>query len=283
MESDSAAQQIRAQQLKHWDHVAGGWATWLEWTERHFSPVGEWFCQMAGWAPGRQALDVACGAGYPALLGASHVQPGGTMVAVDISRAMIAAASKRAADAGHQNIEFLQMDAEALRFEPASFDAVTNAYGLMFCPDPQRAVNEGCRVLKEGGRLALATWDEPSKSPFFSVITPVAAPVLSLVAPEPDAPGPFRLSSPTRLDAMLRAAGCSDVRVESRPATFEFASVAEYIRIFSDLAWKSRLAALSRDEFNRFQDAVEQAAQPCWNDGRLRLTATSLCAAGRKA
>ena len=45
------------------------------------------------------------------------------------------------------------MDAETLGFPAASFDAVTNAYGLMFCRDPQRALDESYRVLKPGGRL----------------------------------------------------------------------------------------------------------------------------------
>ena len=105
-----------------------------------------------------------------------------------------------------------------------TFDAVTNAYGLMFCPDPQLAVSEAYRVLKTGGRFAVATWDEPSNSPFFTVITSEAAPILSLAAPDPAAPGPFRLASATLLESMLRTAGFSrscqelfgDIRVRIR-------------------------------------------------------------------
>ena len=52
---------------------------------------------------------------------------------------------------GLDNIEFLEMDAEELTFQDASFDAVTNAYGLMFCPDLPRALSEARRVLKPGG------------------------------------------------------------------------------------------------------------------------------------
>ena len=54
---------------------------------------------------------------------------------------------------GLDNIQFVEMDAEQLTFDDASFDAVTNAYGLMFCPDLPRAIGEARRVLRPGGRF----------------------------------------------------------------------------------------------------------------------------------
>src|SRR5262249_12082975 len=157
-----------------------------------------------------------------------------------------------------------------------------NAYGLMFCPEPQRAVNEAGRVLAPGGRFALVTWDEPSKSPFFGVITSVAAPLLSLAEPEPGSPGPFRLASVELLESMLRAGGLVDVRVESRSATFEVGSPGEYCRVFGDLAWKARIARLSDAQRAGFEHSVTEASRPFVREGRLRLAATSLCASGRK-
>jgi len=71
-------------QLNHWETVADGWDTWLEWMERNFRPFTDWFIDAAGWEPGVQALDVGCGAGYPALTAAARVAPGGTQVATDI-------------------------------------------------------------------------------------------------------------------------------------------------------------------------------------------------------
>ena len=166
-------------------------------------------------------------------------------------------ASSRANADGLDNIEFVEMDAEQLTFDDAAFDAVTNAYGLMFCPDLPRASREAHRVLKPGGRFALVTWDDPSKSPFFSVITPVAAPFLSLQPPDPAAPGPFRLSSPPQLELLLRDAGFSDVRIESVSMTLELASAAEYLQVFSDVAWKAKVASLSEGGGEDARDLAE--------------------------
>jgi ubiquinone/menaquinone biosynthesis C-methylase UbiE len=262
---------------------AGG-AAWLDWTERNFRPVTDWFVDAAGWKPGSRVLDVACGSGYPALEAARRVRPGGSVVATDISTEMLAVASRRATNDGLDNIEFLEMDAEELTLEDASFDAVTNAYGLMFCPDLPRALSEALRVLKPGARVALVTWDEPTRSPFFSVITAVAAPFLGLVPPPSGAPGPFRLSSPTQLESLLRDARFADVRVDNVSMTLELASVADYLQVFSDVAWKARVAALSDADLARLKEEITQAVQPYMDkaSGRLRLTAASLCASGRK-
>ena len=224
------------QQKKHWNAVAEGWAVWFDWTASNFGAVTDWFRDAAGWTPGAHVLDEACGSGYPALVAATYLRPGGTVVATDISPEMVAVASRRAKADGLDNIQFFEMDAEQLRFPDASFDAVTNAYGLMFCPDPQRALAEIRRVLKPGGRVALAAWDDPSKSPFFSAISGVAASFLSLQRPDPAAPGPFRFAPTGRLDTLLREAEFSDAHVESLPATFELASADEYLRLFRDVA-----------------------------------------------
>src|SRR5712691_7611804 len=87
---------VKDRQRKHWDAVAAGWATWFDWTERNFAPLTAWIRDATPWRAGSRVLDVACGAGYPALAAARAVRPGGRVVATDLSSRMIAVASERA-------------------------------------------------------------------------------------------------------------------------------------------------------------------------------------------
>lgn len=273
---------VKEQQKKHWNTVAGGWGTWLDWTSRNFQPIADWLGNAAQWQPGARVLDVACGSGFPALAAAAAVRPGGTVVATDISPEMLAVAASRAKRDALDNVRFVEMDAEHIWFSDAEFDAVTNAYGLMFNPDPARAIAEARRVLRSRGRFLAVTWDELSQNPFFSVITRVAAPFLSIQPPAAGAPGPFRLSSATQLESLLCEAGFSDVRVDRVPMTLELSSADEYLQVFSDVAWKAKVAALSERDLARLRHAIAEAVQPHIVGGRVRLVASSLCAVGSR-
>ena len=141
---------------------------------------------------------------------------------------MVAAAEQRAAADGLDNIDFHEMDAEALRFGPDSFDAATCVCGLMFCPDPHRAIVEIRRVLKSHGRFGIVVWDAPSRNPFLTVIADVASRFMELQAqPGPAQPGPFRLAESDALDALLRGGGFSEYAVEDHTMTFALQSADE--------------------------------------------------------
>src|SRR5688500_17197350 len=108
--TDSA--HVKDRQRKHWDAVAAGWATRSEWTEHNFAPLTAWLRYVAAWRAGSRVLDVACGAGYPALAAARAVRPGGRVVAPDLSRQVIGVGSERAIAAGRDHHELRQMDRE---------------------------------------------------------------------------------------------------------------------------------------------------------------------------
>ncbi len=275
-------ERLKDKQKRHWDDVADGWATWLQWTEHNFAPVTGWIADAVNWQEGARALDIGCGAGYPSLAAARAVGVRGAVVATDISPRMLAAAEHAARSAGLQNITFREMDAEDLQFASDSFDAATNTYGLMFCPDPARALAEARRVLVPGGRFAAVVWDHPAKSPYFSVITGVAARQFGFQPPAPGGPGPFRFASSDELTMLMRRAEFSNVRVESCPSTFLCASADEYCQMFGDLAWKTRMSALSAEERAHFVKEVDDAVSAYRSNGRLRLVAISLCACGQK-
>jgi len=122
---------------------------------------------------GDRVLDVACGTGGAALDAAAAVGPHGSVVGVDLSGRMIDAARRRAAECGAVNATFERMDAEDLALPDASFDVVLCALGLMYVPDPARALREMRRVLRPGGRLVVVVWGDRSLcgwSPLFSII-----------------------------------------------------------------------------------------------------------------
>lgn len=107
---------------------------------------------------GERILDIGTGTGWAARLAAWR---GASVTGVDIAPGMLSAAETLSAGLDPRPV-FRQASAEALPFGEESFDAVISTYGVIFSSNPSTAVAEMARVLRPGGRLALATWaDDP--------------------------------------------------------------------------------------------------------------------------
>jgi ubiquinone/menaquinone biosynthesis C-methylase UbiE len=106
---------------------------------------------LLGARPGHRILEVGCGLGDDAASLARRVAPGGSVVAVDGSQAMIAAARER--HGGVAGLSFEVADAAQLPFDDASFDAARVDRVLQHIADPGRAVREMVRVIRPGGVL----------------------------------------------------------------------------------------------------------------------------------
>lgn len=116
--------------------------------------VGPRIVAAAGVKPGDDVLDVACGTGNAAIRAA---QAGARVVGVDLTPELFDAGRRLAADAGVE-IEWVQGDAEELPFEDERFDVVVSTFGCMFAPRHLAAAHELARVLRPGGRVAIASW-----------------------------------------------------------------------------------------------------------------------------
>jgi len=121
---------------------------------RYNEPSAAEFMQRLPLQFGERVLDLACGTGNLAVLAA---QAGCVTTGLDIASNLIAQARARAKNAG-LTIEFVEGDAEAMPLPAAAFDYVVSMYGMMFCPRPDRAAQECCRVCRPGGTIALANW-----------------------------------------------------------------------------------------------------------------------------
>lgn len=137
--------------------------------------------------PGDRVLDVACGTGALALEIADRVGANGQVIGIDLSGRMIERAQAQigpgSGEATRPDVEFLRMDAEALEFPDDHFDAAVCALGLMYMPDPQRALAEMSRVTRRGGRVVFAVWGERARCGWADVFPIVDAEVHSEVCP----------------------------------------------------------------------------------------------------
>ena len=139
--------------------------------------------ELASPAVGEAVLGVACGAGAVTAAVAQAVGPTGRVLGVDLSQAMVDAAGRHLENQGLLHAVTERMDAEQLTLPDAGFDLVVCALGLMYLPDPDAALREIARVLRPGGRVALAVWGERKRCGWASIFGIVDDEVRSEVCP----------------------------------------------------------------------------------------------------
>jgi SAM-dependent methyltransferase len=274
--------ELKRRVTSHWDRAAAPWDRWFEWYTVALRPLAEWSVDAATITAGSRVLDIACGTGEPAITAAKRVGPDGLVLATDIAPEMVAAASRRATASGLTNMQFAAMDAEALDLPDESFDACTFACGLMFCPEPEKAVAAIRRVLRPGGRFAISVWDHPRHNEFMMVFGRAVAEVFGAPLPRAGELGPFRLADTDTLAAVFRAGGVPNANIESRPMVFQYDSIRHYLDITIDFACglRPKFDALTAAELERFEAIVHRSLEEHTVGGVVRLSATPLCVSG---
>lgn len=137
-----------------------------------------------------------------------------SVMATDFAPKMVEVLRERLLAAGAANVQCKVMDGQALAFPDSSFDAAASSFAVMFFPDRVKGFAELCRVVRPGGRVAVAGWAGPERFESFGLF------LAALQAAFPDMPAPpspppvFSLSDPAVFKSEMEAAGFRDVKVE---------------------------------------------------------------------
>jgi ubiquinone/menaquinone biosynthesis C-methylase UbiE len=246
----SPTDELRAQLHGMWAAVAPSWEQHADYVDARGALVTDEMLERSAPRPGERVLELACGPGGLGIAAAERVAPGGEVVLSDVAAGMTAIAAARAGAAGLGNVTTLELDLEHIDQPDGSYDVVLCREGLMFAPDPARGAREICRVLRPGGRAAIAVWGPRERNPWLGVVLDSVSTQLGRPVPPPGVPGPFSLSDADRLARLLGDAGLVEVAVDE---------VAVPMSVDSFDAWWLRTCALAGPLANLLASLPEEA------------------------
>ena len=274
--------EYRKESRHRWATTAAGWERHADAFRRNTMPVSAWMLDAAQPQPGDAVLELAAGIGDTGFLAAELIAPAGTLVTSDFVPEMLSAAQRRAKALGIQHVRFRQIDAEAIDQEAASLDVVLCRWGYMLMADAEAAVRDTRRVLRPGGRLALAAWAGPEANPW-SVLVVEELIARGRAEPIPPGPGQFAWAAEGAIAENLEAAGFVDYEVAAVDFAMRYPSARAWwdTQAATSLRVRDAAAGLARDEVDEVVAALERRAAP-WtgDDGALSVPARTWVAAG---
>jgi ubiquinone/menaquinone biosynthesis C-methylase UbiE len=273
---------VRDRMAQMWDRAAPAWGKRAEAVLAMGMPVSTWMIEQLSLQPGDKLLELAAGPGDTGFLASEMIAPGGTLITSDGSEAMLEVARSRAEALGIRNVEFRQLSLEWIDLSTAEVDKVLCRWGFMLTVDPAAALLETRRVLRPGGRLAMAVWDAPEENPWATIPTRALVELGHVEPPDRDGPGMFALAAPGRLEEMLEDAGFVDPIAERVAIERNYPDTDSYLRETSELSpmFSDAVGGLDEASWTQVNARITELLRPFTAaGGELRLPGSSLAAA----
>ena len=165
---------------------------------------------LAAMRPGEVVVDLGSGAGIDCFLAAQQVGPAGGVIGVDMTHEMLAKARANAEKVGAANVEFRLGEIEHLPIADDTADVVISNCVINLVPDKEQVYREAFRVLKPGGRIAVA--DVVNTMPLPAELASDATLLCTCLA---------GAATTKQIEDWLAAAGFTDIRITIKPGSRE--------------------------------------------------------------
>jgi ubiquinone/menaquinone biosynthesis C-methylase UbiE len=256
-----------------WQRMAEGWDRDRRWIWDVTHAVGEWMVEALDPQPGQTILELAAGAGDTGFAAAAIVGNEGRLISTDFAPNMVEAARAESQQLGLSNVEARVLDAERMDLEDDSVDGVLCRWGYMLMAEPEAALRETRRVLREGGRLALSVWAGPEGNPWASVPGRLLREQTGAPPPDPTAPGVFAMADPDRTRSLLTNSGLEVRRMEDVGVTWRFEDFDAYWAFLNEHAGAIAvaIAVLPEDDQRALRGRIEEAVEPYRTNAEYEL------------
>lgn len=223
---------------------------------RFFPFVADYLVHTVHVSTGAKVLDLATGTGAVSLAAAQRVGPGGRIMAVDLSEAMLARQAERIERHGVDNVDLHVMDAAQPEFRGSYFHFALCSFALFMLPDMEAALRQWLRVLRPGGRLAFTTFAtnafQPLQDRFFARLQSFAAAEdLQLLA----GTNWSRLNESEQCVRLLQAAGAEDIAVEARQFGYHLGGAEDWWAVLCNSGFRALLDLLDAPTLEDFRRA----------------------------
>ncbi len=236
------------------------------------APVAE----AAALSPGQTVLDVACGTGVLAREASARTGTNGSVTGLDVNDGMLAVARRRA-----PHIDWQRGSAEALPFDDGRFDAVISQFGLMFFEDRTGALKQMQRVLRPGGRMAVAVWDSLDNTPGYAAMADMLRRLFGQEIADA-LYAPYCLGDTAALLELFSDAAIADAECQSHAGEATFPSLDAWIHTdvkgwtLADLINDQQYAELQREAKTALAEFVQ-------DDGTVKFAAPAHIVVAAKA